>query len=134
MPQVKVLSGRKKVRKITKYKVVFNALIVIAIIIGLTVFSGSCKKLAKPKALISVIDTAGLPVAGATVKVFSSPNGSVISQEKLSDASGQASFEFELECILTVKAEKKIGTYIAEGKGLVILKQDETYEEQITLK
>jgi hypothetical protein len=87
-----------------------------------------CRKPDPPKAIITVVDTGLIPVENATVRVYSPPNGSVISITKQTNSSGQAEFEFEHECILNVKAEKRVGGVTLEGKSLIILKNDETAE------
>lgn len=94
----------------------------------------SCRKAEKPKAIVTVVDLDGNYVKGATVRVYSSPNGSIVSDEQITNETGQTIHEFNEECILNVKASIVVNNVNLDGTGLVILKEGETYYETITVK
>ena len=112
-----------------------------------------CRKETPPKAVITVVDEAGVPVEGAEIKIFSDPSryhgnqsgygnvGYVNSDEheiefiKTSNDAGQATFDFKYECILNVSAKMGLARNdTIRGEGAIILKMKQTTKETITLR
>jgi len=132
-------------------------LILAGIITFFALSSTKCNKENPPKATVTVIDTAGHYVSGATVKVYSDPtyynNGQgwpsvgyynpdekTLYDTQTSDASGQTHHSFKYESIYSVKVTvlKKIGTHSYDtlrynGEGALVLKNNKTYEETVTI-
>ena len=123
-----------------------TAFFVILLIFGAT----SCKDPDLPKALVTVVTVSGVAVEGAEVTVYSDPHhtneqgnvgyvdpqDTVLIYEAITNAEGQASFEFKYEAIYDVKA-----TYVQEstndtlkGTGVLILENDKTYEEKVIIR
>ncbi len=76
-------------------------------------FGTSCKKEGPAEAVIVVTDTLGRRISGALVtlrqdSVTNPVNGvqASVNEQQLTDASGQAYFSFDLECVLVAEAEK----------------------------
>ena len=95
----------------------------------------SCKKDKTCHGKVTVVDTAGIVVAGASV-VLSAPsvNGQV-SSSNITDASGVALFEIKLPAIFDIVASKNDAFPNMTGKG--ILRVDEpgkTADVTVTLK
>lgn len=133
--------------KVLSYTILVFLLVLIS---GLFI---TCKKTYPPKAVIYVKDANGVPVADATIRVFSDPKryhgttsnlGNVgyvdpgnnqIEIIQYSDEGGAASFEFKNECILNVSV--KLGrsrTDTIRGEGALVLKNNETTTETIILR
>lgn len=105
----------------------------------------SCKRPAKPKAVVFVIDEANKAVENAQVvvradsgRVIYLSGGMKLSDTARTDANGQISYEFMYEAIYNVKVCKRLGTtsnpsYYC-GTGVLILKEDENYEEKIKIR
>ncbi len=109
---------------------------------GIQLFS--CKRPAPPKAVVTVVDEENLPVEGATVivradsgRVIYLKSGMVLADTAKTDANGQVSYEFMYEAIYNVKASKlKTSNAGVDrfGTGVLILKEDETYEEKVKIR
>lgn len=122
--------------------------IFIIMILGLmlTLTVNSCKDPASPKATVTVRNgfenDALLEGAIVTVYVGSQngkpgyvdPENKIKDISKLTDASGRCDFEFNLQNILQVKAEFPVGTDTLYGEGVLVLKEDKTYEETVYLR
>jgi hypothetical protein len=92
----------------------------------------SCKKEEPAKAVITVVDTLNNPIQGCTVELNSENNprpGDVKSSE-ITDFSGNAYFEFELEAILQVEVSR--GAFEADKENIHVI-PGETAEKTITL-
>ncbi|MBI5542185.1 MAG: hypothetical protein HY951_19160 [Bacteroidia bacterium] len=134
------------------------SLVLIFSLFAFVTFTASkCNKEDPPKAIITVVDEAGKVVPGATVKVYSDPtyynNGAgypsvgyynpdekTLYDIQTSDGSGQTSHSFKYESIYSVKVTilKKFGSHTYDtmrynGAGALILKNDKTYSESITI-
>lgn len=100
-----------------------------------TAFNSSCKKDQTCHGTVHVNDTAGHPVANATVKLSApSVNGDVV-YSQLSDGSGEAEFEVKLPAIFDVTATK--ATFPPGFVGTGVLRLDEpgkTGEITVTIK
>jgi len=96
----------------------------------------SCTTPEPPKAVVTVLNEAGFPVHLAQVRVFSRPNGSIVEQIKVSDTNGQTFFEFKHNAILDVEVEYVSNdfSYTQTGTGIVIVEEDKTYEEIVTIR
>ncbi|HEX8514979.1 MAG TPA: carboxypeptidase-like regulatory domain-containing protein [Bacteroidia bacterium] len=106
-----------------------------AFILLFTAFSSSsCKKDKTCHGTVHVVDTAGVPVANATVKLAApSVNGDVTYSET-TDGSGNAKFEVKLPAIFDVTATKT--TYFGMV-GTGVLRLDEpgkTNEVTVTIE
>jgi hypothetical protein len=96
----------------------------------------SCKKDTPTKAVITVLDTNDVPVAGATVSVF---QDSVINQitgvranirdTKVSDASGKTEHEFKWEAFLNIEAIRADSSDTA--RGYIRLEYQKTMEATV---
>lgn len=112
------------------YFVLFFAAITLSI-----AFDG-CKKDGPTRAIITVVDSVGKPVSGASVAlwqdtVVNQTNNvqSTLRVTKTSDAAGKAQFDFQLEAFLNITAIKGADT----GKSYVRLKQYETVTQMVNL-
>ena len=108
-----------------------------AFVIIMAVTSHSCKKDGPCQAIITITDTAGIAVKGATVilrqdAVVNPTTGAQanVYQEGTTDVYGKASFEFKLEAVLNIEASK--GTKI--GKDYVRLEQSKTVYRTVIIK
>lgn len=97
---------------------------------------GGCKKDGPTRAIITVVDSVGKPVAGASVSLWqdtavNKTNNvqSTLRVTKTSDAAGKAQFDFQLEAFLNITAVKGADT----GKSYVRLKQYETVSQTVNL-
>jgi hypothetical protein len=113
----------------------FGALLVLALFTGLTIFS-SCKKSGPSIGDVSVVDSAGRPVASASVTLWqdtavNQTNNvqSTIRVTKQTDGSGKASFEFSLQAYLNITVIKGTDT----AKSFIRLKEHETVEKTVVL-
>lgn len=95
-----------------------------------------CKKDGPTRAIITVVDSVGKPVPGASVALWqdTATNQTNNVQSKLrvtktTDGSGKAQFDFQLEAFLNVTAIKGADT----GKSYVRLKQYETVSQTVNL-
>ena len=108
---------------------VFTAFFFVMIIV-------SCKKDGPTTAVVTVIDSAGRPVVGAAVTLWQDTAVNQVNQVKSnvrvtkpSDASGRASFDFQLEAFLNVMAVKNNDT----GKSFIRLKEHESVSVTVNL-
>jgi len=100
--------------------------------------STSCKKTNGPAdAVITVVDSAGKRISGATVvlrqdSVINQTTGSqaVINESKVTNSSGQAWFTFKLEAVLNVEASK--GTLSA--RDYIRLEKNEEVTKTVTIR
>jgi hypothetical protein len=118
--------------------------LILISVIWISAISTSCHKTDPTKAIVSVRDTANMPVAGVKVTVYANPNGSYIDPQNLTlndvqytDGGGQVSFTFKNKAILNAKAETffiNSNNVDREGKGLLILEEGKTIEKTIQIK
>ncbi len=94
------------------------------LIIGLT--ASSCRKKETCEGKVTVIDTAGTMVSGATVKLYA-PNGQV-TYDGITDGSGLVTFEIKLPAIFNISATK--ATYPGMA-GTGILRVDEPGKKDV---
>lgn len=106
----------------------------IAAMIFLSFTFFSCKKDGETKAIITVNDSLGNAVDGASVTLWqdTAVNPTTGSQAnvrvtKITDGSGHAEFTFALEAYLNITATKDIRT----AKGFVRLKEHETVSQTV---
>lgn len=132
--------------------------LLILCLFSFVIFTASkCNKENPPKAIVTVVDELGMVVPGAQVKIYSDPtyynNGAgypsvgyynpdekTLYDIQTTDGSGQTSHSFKYESIYSVKATilKKTGSHSYDtlryiGGGALILKNDKTYQETITI-
>ena len=115
----------------------------VALFLFTVLSSTSCKKDKTCHGKITVIDTSGVPVANADVKLSSPPsvppnqahlNGGDLVINGVTDGSGVANFEIKLPAILDILATK---TTLPGMTGKGILRLDEpgkTAEVTVTIK
>jgi hypothetical protein len=101
------------------------------------VTASSCKKTKPCKAIITVVDSLGDPVAGAKVilrqdSVVNAQTGvrADLYQEQFSAGTGEAFFEFEWEAVLNVEISKDALT----AKDYIRLEQSEEIRKTVVLK
>lgn len=94
----------------------------------------SCKKSGPTIAIITVVDTIGRPVANVNVRLWQDTSHSQqtgvqsnINVSKMSDGSGKAQFEFDLEAYLNIEAIKGNDS----AKGFIRLTEHETEEKTV---
>ncbi|REJ81903.1 MAG: hypothetical protein DWQ44_13355 [Bacteroidetes bacterium] len=111
-----------------------TAIIIIGIFLLLSFMS--CKKDGPSIAIITVVDSAGRSVQGASVTLWqdtavNSTNGvqATVRETQISDAAGRAEFSFQLEAFLNIDVIKGQDT----GKSFIRLKQHETVYKTVTL-
>jgi hypothetical protein len=100
-------------------------------------FSTSCKKEGPASAVITITDTLGRTISGATVtlrqdSVTNPVNGvqASVNQQQSTDQFGQAYFSFDLESVLIVEAEK--GTMSA--RDFIRLEQSKTVSKTLVIR
>lgn len=106
--------------------------IVLCFFIALSAYS--CKKDGPTKAEITVLDSAGRAVSGASVTLWqdtsvNSTNGvqSNVRVTKISDVAGRAEFEFQLEAFLNIEVISGNDT----GRSFIRLKEHETVSQTV---
>lgn len=128
----------------TKMKISTGNIFLYAAIVFIGIYMSACKPGDPPKLIVTVIDSAGSKVAGASVEVSSGgyykdgKMGTIYSEGNVeasgtTASDGTASFEFKLDAVLNVKAVK----LDANGDSLVGIEKaklvtDET--EEVTVK
>ena len=104
---------------------------------------GGCKKPADTKAIITVLDSAGMPVNGAYVKLFANPvpplqsDFSRLNMEGYTAVSGKISFDYSSFykqgqagfAVLDILAQKDTLT----GQGIIRIEEEQTNSETVTL-
>ena len=134
-----------------------SAILILGLFTFLALTASKCNKENPPKAIVTVVDKNGNVIPGATVKVYSDPtyynNGqgykpvgyynpdeNTLYDIKTTDAAGQTFHSFKYESIYSVKVTilKKIGNHSYDtlrynGEGALILKNDKTYPETVTI-
>lgn len=108
-------------------KAVFPILAAFAFIYSLS--ATSCKKETDCTAVITVLDTAGVAVPGASIKLYSSLPGATLQEQTLpSDSKGQATFVFKHQAILDIEVTH---TQFGVVEGIVKLEVGETVHETV---
>lgn len=118
--------------------------------IFLIIATTSCKDPKPPKAIVTVKSVSGTPLVGATVRIYSDPHhtnnqgnvgyvdpvDTVLVFTSATDESGQASFEFKYEAIYDVLAWylSDSSNDTLKGSGVLILENDNTYEETVIIR
>ncbi|MCC6599363.1 MAG: hypothetical protein IT223_01665 [Crocinitomicaceae bacterium] len=124
----------------TKLRLVFGILLLVSFV-GIT----ACKKDKDTVAIVRVINSDGLPVPGATVRLFSSPsenppppNALRFDEKSVTNGSGQATFNFTEFykkgqsgfAVLDIEAYKG-GLY---GTGIIKVEEEATSEESVKVE
>jgi hypothetical protein len=111
-----------------------SGLFILSFILIQTGFSG-CKKDGPTQAVITVNDSLGRPVQGATVILWqdtavneTTGNVAQIRETLTTDAAGKAEFEFALEAFLNLEAYKNADT----ARGFVRLEEHKTVFQSVT--
>ena len=114
--------------------------LLVMLFAAISVLNTSCAKETQCDAVITVIDTVGNPVVGATVTLDcnncpSPPPGSsstLQTGDQTTDASGRASFTFKYEAVLdiTVTSVNPAGT----ATGIIKLEAGKTTEKTVTVQ
>lgn len=123
--------------------------ILIIAILGILVFgTNSCEEPEPPRAIVTVLDENGDPVEGAMVIVKAADSDSshtvvylangpkAIADTSWTNDNGKVSYEFRYASIYKVEVTK--GTdrdhpFVRRGLGVLILEEDKTFEEEITV-
>lgn len=112
-------------------------LVLTSLIVMTVLFTFSCKKEGPCEAIITITDSAGVAVRGATVilrqDAVVNPTTGVqanVYQEGVTDGYGKASFEFKLEAVLNIEASKGPKT----GKDYIRLEQSKTVYRTVIIK
>jgi hypothetical protein len=111
--------------------------LLIAFVAITTIATTSCKKTEPCKAVITVQDSLGNPVAGARVilrqdSVINPTTGvrADVFQEEYSVSSGEAFFEFDLEAVLNVEVDYDVQS----ARDYIRLEQSETVRKTVIVK
>ena len=139
-----------KIRKLLNTSAMKTNKVIILLLGSFLLIAGynfmSCKRPAKPKATVIVVDEEDKTVEGAQVvvradsgRVIYLSSGMKLADTTLSGASGEVSYEFLYEAIYNVKVKtfKRVnGVTVVDkqGSGVLILKEDETYNEKIKIR
>ena len=99
----------------------------------------SCKKESQCDALITVLDTVGNPVVGATVKLDcngcpppqSGSTNTLQTDQQTTDASGRAAFAFKYEAVLDITVTHP--THLT-ATGILKLEAGKTTDKTITMQ
>jgi len=134
-----------------------SVLFIFCLFAFIALTASKCNKENPPKAIVTVVDNKEHVVSGATVKVYSDPtfynNGveypsvgyynpdeKTLYDIQTTDVNGQTSHNFKYESIYSVFVTKlvKFGhhsydTLRYSGEGALILKNDETFQETVTI-
>lgn len=101
------------------------------------VMASSCKKVSNAEAIVTVVDSLGNPLKGATVILSQdtvvNPSTGVradINESEVTDSYGNAFFSFKWEAVLNVEVKK--GSY--KAIDYITLKQSERVDKTIVLK
>ena len=96
----------------------------------------ACEKSGPAEAVITVTDSTGKRISGATVvlrqdSVVNPTTGAqaVINESKVSDGSGQASFSFKLEAVLNVEVDKGL----LSGRDYIRLEQSKQVTKTVVI-
>lgn len=117
-----------------QYKSAVSILFIMSLVVS--AFFSSCEKEDPTKAVITVFDILGAPVAGATVKLDVDPsatNNTIVSYlpaTSTTDGSGKAEFEFKLEAVLNIEVWNGNDTVT----DFIRLEQGKTIEKSVTLQ
>ena len=121
-----------------------SAFVCVVLLLMTALFSTSCKKDKTCQGKITVIDTAGLVVANATVDLSSPPSvppstahpaGGDIHITGVTDGSGVVNFELKLPAILDVLATQTSAFPGMTGKAILRLDEPgKTAEATVTIK
>lgn len=121
---------------------------IVAIFSVLLVWASSCEEAEPPRAKITILNDSGEPVEGARVIVKAADSDSShtvvylasgpkpIADTSYSDNDGEVTYEFRYEAIYKVEVTKGTDNdhpNVRRGLGVLILENDKTYEEEITI-
>lgn len=95
----------------------------------------ACRKKGDTSATITVVDMSGAAVGGATVELHTRDipapgDPGIVEQIATTDASGQATFIFELEAVFTIEATQG-GRF---GTGSVRLEKHENVSQEVVIR
>jgi len=118
--------------------------LILLVVFWFSAITVSCHKPGPTKAIVTIRDTANIPVSGVKVTVYANPNGSYVDPQNLTldyiqytDGSGQVTFTFKNKAILNAKAETffiHTTNIDREGTGLLLLEEGKTIEKTILIK
>ncbi len=107
-----------------------SAFVCVGLLVFTALTSTSCKKDTVCRGKITVVDTAGVPVANAIIKLSSPPsvppsvahpNGGDLVINGVTDGAGVANFEIKLPSILDIVATQTTAFPGMTGKGILRL-------------
>lgn len=114
-----------------------NLLKLVIVAVSVISLTNSCVKKTDCKLTVTTLDSAGLPLANANVKLYANvktQSGTTVEADLkatgVSDAQGTSVYTFKLPAILDVKATlgNKVGT------GIIKLEEGKSVEKTITVK
>ena len=112
-------------------KVLFGSTALFAfILMAMSLLQTSCAKESDCDAVVSVVDTVGSPIVGATVKLDYN-GGGLQSDQQVTDASGRASFTFKYEAVLDITVTHP---QHALTTGIIKLEAGKTVDKTITMQ
>ena len=109
--------------------------VLLLVLFAFTFTQTSCKKKKPTEAEISLIDSTGKALPGATVYVNSKNNTppGTIEDTQTSDNRGKTFHTFKNEAILQVEVSKKLSTKTINGYGILRLEEGKKIELSITV-
>ncbi|MBK9479224.1 MAG: hypothetical protein IPP56_06140 [Bacteroidetes bacterium] len=104
--------------------------ITVLLFIGLAATQTACKKKTDTKAVITVEDSLGQILPGATVYINSKNNTppGIIEDSQVSDTRGKTFHTFANEAILQVEVTKAVNGKTLEGYGILRLEEGKTVD------
>lgn len=113
-------------------KMLLKALVFLLLLSSCVFFLPSCKKPTDCTVRITVLDTTGVPVSAAYVRLFSKlPGADLQDKTQTTDAYGKTLFVFKYEAILDIDASKNNSGNSSE---VIKLLPGKTVEKKITIK
>lgn len=122
------------VKKTTIYKLLSTIIALVALTIGLISPLSSCRKNTDCTAVVTVVDSVGATLSGASVRLYYDPkNGKgFVESTQSTDGSGKTTFVFKLQAIFDVDVTHSGNT--ATKAGIVTLQPGSSVSKTITFK
>lgn len=124
-----------------KMKVFKNIFLLGPVITLLTLLFAACTPPKTPKLIVTCLDSAGSPVAGAAVTILTQgtvggvTKKGIVSDQGTSGSDGTIRFEFKLPLVATVKATKPIaGRDTIKGANAQFCDWDKTAETTVKMR
>lgn len=120
------------------------------LLLALTLMATKCNEVEPPRAIIKVVDAAGVPVRQARVVLFCPTDNCIVSDTAFTNVAGESEHQFDLPAVLQIDVYKLvvektvIGTFpnadtiysgdTTCGNGYITLREDEVVTETIVIQ